>query len=66
MNMDSMTMTYPYIVPPDLRPGRYTLALGVLAWDGKDIALAHTDDLEVVNHRMLATLGDLEVTAARR
>ena len=62
----TVRMTYPYIVPPDLRPGRYTLALGVLAWDGKDIAVARSDDPEVVNHRMLATLGELEVTAARR
>lgn len=53
------------VIPRDLRPGRYTLALRVGTWKDARLALAQCDAPGLAADRMLVRLGQVEVTPSR-
>jgi hypothetical protein len=53
------------VIPRDLRPGRYTLALRVGTWRHGVMALASADTPGLAADRMLVRLADVEVAPAR-
>ena len=58
---EAVRMTYPVVVPPTLAPGRYDLAMSLLAWDGRAVAPARADDPGLARAGSLVDLGEVEV-----